>query len=242
MLTQAPPTAHPSYTPKSDREDDNSGHAHRQVIGYLGALLPLLLPLTVWLRPGHADLDWAPSSISAYYWSGAVSLFSGVLAVLSVFLLTYRGYDNEDGKWDRRAAVVAGIAAALVAIFPTEPSQSLQVLHPWWAEWVDWTHKIAAVVLFSMFAVFSLWLFRKGATDDAEKRLRNNIYLVCGIGIIVSMGWAAANAIADRSVFLPEAAALWFFAWSWLVKGRALRSIKVTAQSAKARLTGAAAR
>jgi hypothetical protein len=237
MLTQAPPTAHPTYTPTSDRPDDNSGHAHRQVIGYLGALLPVLLPLTVWLRPGLEDLEWAPSSISAYYWSGAVSLFSGVLAVLSVFLLTYRGYDNEDHKWDRRVAIVAGVAAALVAVFPTEPSQSLQVLHPWWAQWIDWTHKIAAVVLFSMFAVFSLWLFRKGASDDPKKRRRNHIYMVCGVGIIGSMLWAAGNAITDRSVFLPEAAALWFFAWSWLVKGRALRSIEVTVKSAKAKLT-----
>ena len=237
MLTQAPPTAHAAYTPNWDRPDDNSGHTHRQVIGYLGALLPVLLPLAERFRPGQAQLGWTPDSISAYYWSGAIPLFTGVLAVLSVFLLTYRGYNNEDGKWDRRAAIVAGIAAALVALFPTEPSQAIKDLHPWWAEWVDVTHKTAAVTLFGMFALFSLWLFRKGNADDAEKRRRNTIYMVCGIGILASMGWAAVNMLRKQPVFWPEAAALWFFAWSWLVKGRALRSIATTAKSAKAKLT-----
>lgn len=82
-------------------------------------------------RPNLAADAWSGTSISAYYWTGAVSLFAGLLAVLSVFLLTYRGYANEarrnkfdefeSDKIDRRAAIVAGVAAALVALFPTSP-------------------------------------------------------------------------------------------------------------------------
>jgi hypothetical protein len=38
---------------------------------------------------------------------------------------------------------------------------------------------------------------------------------------------------SDRSVFWPESSALVFFAWSWLVKGHAIHSIKSTVGVAK---------
>jgi hypothetical protein len=91
-------------------------------------------------------------------------------------------------------------------------------------------------VLFSMFAVFSLWLFRKGGPDgekEADKRKRDSIYLVCGIGIVASMAWALVAGQSHRSVFWPESLALVFFAWSWLTKGRALHSVKATLGAAK---------
>src|SRR5712671_280637 len=112
MLTQAPPTVSPYLPPTpGQRPDDSSGHAHRQVIGYLGLALPILLAQVVRLRPNAAADQWSGTSISAYYWTGAVSLFAGLLAALSIFLLTYRGYANESHKYDRGAATIAGIAA-----------------------------------------------------------------------------------------------------------------------------------
>lgn len=177
------------------------------------------------------------SSISAYYWTGAVSLFVGLLAALSLFLLTYRGYSTN--KWDRRVAIVAGIAAAVVATFPTSPPRGIATL-PWWSSWINKTHTVAAITLFSMFAVFSLWLFRKtaeGETPATDKKLRNGIYLLCGIVIVASMVWAFIGGKSGRSIFLPESLALIFFAWSWLVKGRALHSIKRTLSSTKDKVT-----
>ncbi|MFL5608071.1 MAG: hypothetical protein ACJ8AD_16585 [Gemmatimonadaceae bacterium] len=236
MLTKAPAAAMQyAPPPPGQRADDISGHTHRQVIGYLGLALPILLVQVQRLRPNAPTDQWVGDSISAYYWTGAVSLFVGLLAALSLFLLTYRGYANESYKYDRGAAIIAGVAAALVALFPTSPPSGLAPL-PWWASWVNTIHIAAAIVLFSMFAVFSLWLFRKTAPGEqppAEKTRRNAIYLVCGIAIVASMIWSVVWGQMGRSIFWPESSALVFFAWSWLVKGRALHSIKATVGAAK---------
>jgi hypothetical protein len=238
MLTQAPPTAS-QYSPPSpgERPDDLSGRRHRQVIGYLGLALPILLVLMVRLRPNPASDRWVGDSISAYYWTGAVSLFVGLLAALSLFLLTYRGYANEFHKYDRGAAIVAGIAAALIIFFPTTPPRGITPL-PWWRDWINTTHLIASIILFSMFAVFSLWLFRMTASrgePPADKKRHNAIYMLCGIGILASMVWAAVLRNTGRPTFWAESFAIGFFAWSWLVKGEALHSITSTLRAAKAK-------
>lgn len=230
MLTQVPlPAAQYAPAKPGQRHDDISGRRHRQVIGYLGLALPILLVQSIRLRPNAAADQWSGDSISAYYWTGAVSLFVGLLAALSLFLLTYRGYANESHKYDRGAAIVAGVAAALVALFPTAPPPG--IAPTWWGDWIDVTHTIAAITLFSMFAIFSLWLFRKtapGEQPSADKRRRNTIYLLCGIAIVASMGWAVVARQSGHSIFWPESSALVFFAWSWLVKGKALDSISAT--------------
>ena len=89
MLTQAPSIVS-QYAPPApgDRPDDLSGRAHRQVIGYLGLALPILLVQAERLRPNAPADQWTGDSISAYYWTGAVALFAGLLAALSLFLLT----------------------------------------------------------------------------------------------------------------------------------------------------------
>ena len=240
MLTQTPLTA-ARYAPPApaQRPDDISGHRHRQVIGYLGLALPILLVQLVRLRPNAPSDQWSADSISAYYWTGAVSLFVGLLAALSLFLLTYRGYANKYHKYDRGAAIIAGLAAGLVALFPTSPPSGIAPL-PWWADWINKTHTVAAITLFSMFAVFSLWLFRKTAPGEqmpADKKRRNAIYLLCGIGIVASMIWAVVARLSGRSIFWPESLALGFFAWSWLVKGQALASISSTLGAAKGKVT-----
>ena len=241
MLTQVPPAASQHTRPaRGERPDDISGHTHRQVIGYLGLALPIVLVQVVRLRPNAPSDQWSGNSISAYYWTGAVSFFVGLLAALSLFLLTYRGYDNKFYKYDRGAAIIAGIAAALVAIFPITPPSGIAPL-PWWADWINKTHTVAAIILFSMFAVFSLWLFRKTAPGEqppADKERRNTIYLLCGIAIIASMAWAVVAGRSGRSIFWPESFALAFFAWSWLVKGQAVDSIASTLATAKKKMNG----
>lgn len=223
----------------TDPPDDLSNHRDRQVIGYLGLALPVLLVLAEWVRPNAVGDRWSGTSISAYYWTGAVSLFVGILAALSVYLLTYQGYANESQKWDRLTAIIAGVSAAVVALFPTSPPLGISAL-PWWSPWIGKLHAIAAIALFSMFAVFSLWLFRKttpGEPPTADKKQRNAIYLLCGIVIVASMAWAVVAGLSDQSIFWPESFALVSFAFSWLTKGRAVRSIKSTLGSAKDKIT-----
>lgn len=220
-----------------DRLDDRSNARHRQFIGYIGLALPWLLIAIVTWRDGwqvFKDLD----SVSAYYYSGASALFTGMLFVLGLFLAAYEGYANRLQKWDRLFARVAAIAALIVALFPTDVPLDFTVL-AWWRPWVGKLHIGAAIVLFLVFAVFSLWLFR--ATEqsaalpgqvsqaapvvDPNKRWRNDFYLVCGLAILACIGWAGVNHFGGRPIFWPEAGALTFFALSWLVKGYFLKSM-----------------
>ena len=217
------PLFHPSGA------DDRSSHAHRQLIGILGLVLPGLLWLMAVWRPTEALPRLQPlSSVSAYYYTGAVAAFVGILIALAVFLFTYRGYDNVHGRRDRVAAVVAGGAAVVVALFPTAAPAGLSA-PSWWTLRTGTIHYASAVVLFGAFIYFSLFLFpksnvRDGASLPGDKRVRNRIYIVCGGAMVACILWAGGALYAGRPIFWPEALALEFFAVSWLVKGRADRT------------------
>jgi hypothetical protein len=214
------------------RPDDLSDRAHRQLIGYIGLVLPLVLIYMAIARDGVAQ--WRKlESISAYYYTGAVTAFVGMLVALALFLFTYRGYANPYHRFDRAAAVIAAIAALGVALFPTRAPDGVAAL-TWWEPWEGRLHHVCAVALFLMFAVFALWLFR--LTPDPEtaapdKRTRNHVYLACGVAILVCIAWAGWAAINGRSIFWPESVALVAFAVSWLVKGRAHTTIAEAGRS-----------
>jgi len=59
-----------------ERPDDLSDHAHRQLIGYVGLVLPLVLIVITLLRDG-VERWRSLTSISAYYYTGAVAAFVG---------------------------------------------------------------------------------------------------------------------------------------------------------------------
>lgn len=206
--------------------DDLSSYAHRQLIGAVGLLLPILLWLIAGWRHTAILPAWKPlGSVSAYYYTGAVSFFAGALVALALFLFSYRGYQNEYGHRDRVAAVIAGGAAILVAFFPTDaPTKDLSF--PWWTPPMGVIHYLAAVALFGSFIFFSLIQFpksnvKKGNPVPMDKRVRNSIYIVCGVAMIACMAWAAISSWRGGSIFWPEVLALEFFAISWLAKGRA---------------------
>ena len=205
--------------------DDLSSHTHRQLIGLLGMLLPILVVIIAWLRPTEVlPGTELLNSVSAYYYTGAAPVFAGLLAALATFLFTYRGYSSRTNKVDRIAACIAGGAAALTAFFPTgAPEDSLRF--DWWAAWVGKAHLAFAGLLFTTFIFFALVQFRRSrrARGDLtrDKKIRNAIYLVCGCGMIGCIVWIIVNKmVLHKSIFWPEALALQFFAVSWLAKGR----------------------
>ena len=217
-----------SLVPSSE-PDDLSGHAHRQLIGYLGLSLPVLVWLAAGWRPMSGLEAWTLlGSISAYYHTGAVAALVGILIALAVFFFTYRGYGNEYGRRDRIAAVMAGAAAVLVAVFPARPPDGLPP-PLWWDETTGRIHYAAAVVLFGAFIFFALFQFPKSKQTPGEplpldKRVRNRIYRVCGAAMAVCVAWAGTALFTGAAIFWPEALALECFAVSWLVKGRADRT------------------
>ncbi len=218
---------------------DLSTEAHRQLIGALGFLLPFLLYLTAGLRPTRGLPEWGLlRSVSAYYYSGAVAIFVGVLFGLALFLLTYRGYS--DSRADRILGRFAALCAFGVALFPTAAPEPLAE-PSWWDTASQTLHLVAAALLFSCFALFSLWLFRRtdvppGQALPADKRARNRIFLICGVVLVASIVWAGSALVWPHDIFWPEAVALWSFAISWLVKGRADRTLAAAARRMTARV------
>ena len=210
--------------PDPARPDDLSGDAHRRLIGWIGLLLPALLVVIAIERDGLAR--WRSlESISAYYYTGAVAAFVGMLVALALFLFTYRGFDNEYHKADRGVAFTAGVAALAVAFFPTAAPADVPPL-AWWTRTTGVIHHVAAVVLFAMFAVFALWLFRLRRDGKTETTgWRNKVYLACGAAIVACIAWAGYNGYAAREIFVPESIALVAFSFSWLVKGYAVETL-----------------
>ena len=86
-------------------------------------------------------------SVSAYYYTGDVAAFVGILVALSVFLFTYRGYSNAYRRRDQCAAIIAGTVAIGVAFFPTGDPASLPV-PSWWTPQTRTIHYFSAVVMF----------------------------------------------------------------------------------------------
>jgi hypothetical protein len=217
-----PPGADALFPPHEP--DDRSSYAHRQLIGYLGLSLPWLLVSLAGIRP-MAEFESVTllPSVSAYYYTGGVAAFVGVLCALAVFFFTYQGYANEARRWDRWASVVAGTAALGVAFFPTAPPMT--PLRPsWWTERVGHIHLASAMTLFAALIFFALVLFprsRKDRTPTPAKRARNAAYYVLGGLMAACVVWALVAQLTGRPIFWAEALALEFFAISWLVKGRA---------------------
>lgn len=202
----------------------------RRFVGVAGLLLPIILLVAVVLRP-TTGLDTFLNSLSAYYYTSAIMVLEGILLVLGVFLLTYKGYPkNKYQLADRVAAGVAGWAAFFIALFPTYPPKGAMA-PSWWTETAGKIHDWSSAVMFVMFAVFALWLFRK--TDQQvmtrDKKWRNHVYLVCGVLIVGSIVWVVylektvKPPDSSPNIFIPESVAIISFAASWLVKGGVLR-------------------
>jgi hypothetical protein len=212
--------------------DDQSSRAHRQLIGYIGLVLPILLILIVRARDG-VETWKSLDSISAYYYTGAVAAFVGMLVALALFLFTYHGYRNKYYWADRAASITAAVAALGVAFFPTEAPAGATALS-WWSQATGALHFASALVLFTMFAVFALWLFRvtsSGKEVPRDKRWRNRVFLLCGLSIVANIIWAVVAKWNQGSIFWPESLALVAFAVSWLVKGYAHTTITTATRS-----------
>jgi uncharacterized membrane protein YiaA len=187
----------------------------RRVVGILGILLPVLLVVGSSLVHSRLDIQ---NSISDYYGTEMRDIFVGVLFVVGLFLFAYRGYDGRDNI----AGYLACLFALSVALFPT--TSASQVIRT--------VHFISAAALFIVLAYFSLFLFTKTDRDvlPRKKRIRNMIYRICGVIMLVCIVSIAlysvlpynASVATIKPVFWLESLALWVFGISWLIKGETL--------------------
>lgn len=201
----------------------------RKLIGYGGILLPFICMGGAALIGGKCIQE----SVSMYYYSNMRDFFIGVMAVVSLFLMTYKGY-----CWvDDMVTTSSGLMGLLLALFPcmlnkdaTDPV-GIFMLKQSTSETI---HVISAALFFILLAVNSIWLFTRSNTKWKDftfrKKFRNIIYVSCGVIILVSLALLVILTIAlgaayvseHRIPLILEIIMLAAFGFSWLVKGGSL--------------------
>jgi len=213
----------------------------RKGVGWIGLLLPIVLPIgkLIFEKPGGLE-----ASMSAYFYTVTGRVFVGSLCAIGVFLISYK-YK----KWDVIAAVIAGICAIGVALFPTAPELDPTVTQ----KAIGIVHGIFAGLFFFTLACMSIFLFTKtnpyqtlkptkfsdylsmfvvtrtkpGLPLNPRKKKRNIIYRICGyviLACIIGIGIVGIPCIKEHieqchPVFWLESLAVFAFGWSWLTKG-----------------------
>lgn len=205
----------------------------RRAMGVLGIALPFVLMFWGFALSGELQ-----GSISAYYGLRTRDAFVGTLFVIGLFLCMYRGYERRDD----RAGNLACVFALGVAFFPHDAEG-----------WQSTMHFVCAGGLFLMLSIFSLILFTKtkspgcpkwwrrilfafhfgdattGDSRNPRKRMRNRIYVFCGLVILacIVLIWPFSLLFPEGSaLFWIESVMIWAFGISWFVKGNWLRWLK----------------
>ncbi len=199
----------------------------RALVGGMGLLLPLLLFL-IDSRLFQETPD-PRGSLSAYYYSGVRDLFVGALCVTGAFLVTYKVAER---NLDNTASIVAGLAALVVALFPTgRPDDALgltSVQRVFTEEWVERIHfGAAAVFILSLGLVSVTFGIREGKRDPSDDQRRSPLFwrrfhIGCAGVIAAAVVFIAFSKLVvgpPGYLLIGEVAAVWAFGASWLMKG-----------------------
>ena len=179
----------------------------RCTIGWLGILLPWLVVLLLWAFP--------PSISATYYTAEAITPFMIILGSASFLLFSYKGY----GMIDDIINTSAGLCGLLICLFPCATS-AIELVGTFQipSNISGWVHNIAAFCFFGLLSYNSLFLFTRGDSNPTKnKKIRNIIYRVCGVGMIASFTLLLLPNFYIKT-WLVEAIALFFFGVSWLTK------------------------
>lgn len=189
----------------------------RSMIGWLGMILPWLAVL---LQLFNDIFKWPPS-ISATWYTNACTPFMIILGAAGLLLICYHGYDKTDDILN----TLAGIMALGICLFPCKAAYVPEGCISWEPVGTflipmvvsSWIHNICAIGFFVILAYISIFQFTKGDSGTRNKRIRNVIFRVCGIGMVASFLIFLLPKFYIR-VWLIEAIALFFFGVSWLTK------------------------
>jgi hypothetical protein len=209
------------------------------LIGVLGMLLPLLLYLCIWLDSHYTRVM---PSISHYHFTRANPIYILVFSLMAFHLIVYRGFSESEFY----ITLLAGMAAVCVLLFPTnnmdtyccDPYNSVAITRLRDSDFRTTVHYIAAAVFLVCLAWMSLFKFTRSsqanpANRTANKRLRNRIYRICGVVMLLSVAFIAyAFFLApdgfkkwydnNNLTFWMEAIAVESFGISWLVRSKKL--------------------
>jgi hypothetical protein len=199
----------------------------RRLIGIVGIALPIIVVSGGFIQNGFVILD----SISYYYYTNMRDFFIGLIFAISLFLISYTGYE----KIDNIVSNLSGLCALGVIAFPV--SMYCGKSHRVGIFLIDDTlsgyiHLVFSALFFLLLAFNSIFLFTKHGSRriTKEKRHRNFIYRLCGIIMILSMLCIITFTTCLKKTFIwkvhpvliLESIALLAFGISWLVKGHTL--------------------
>ena len=202
-------------------EIDDVMKAHYRSARWTMAWLCLLLPFLsvlfglIGVLQGYNPAGWY-HSISDTYYANSKAIMIGILSITSFYFATYKGYDIRD----RIINILAAICAAGVALFPNKGVDGLIQM----PNVGGIIHCAFALVLYLTFFLNCVWLFRLGDSNTKEKKIRNNVYLGCGISIAVAVGVLVAGNIFNLKHYIPnfvwiaEVVAQIAYATAWFIK------------------------
>jgi hypothetical protein len=199
----------------------------RRLIGVLGIALPIIVVSGGFIQNGLV----IQGSISGYYYTNMREFFVGLLCGVSLFLISYKGYE----KIDDIIGNMAGIFALGIIIFPTSMycgkvvKVGMFLIDDNISEYI---HLSFGALFFLLLSFNSIFLFTKRDPGilSKEKKLRNIIYRFCGIVMILVVLCITIYTTFLRNtsiskiypVLILESIALSAFGISWLVKGNTL--------------------
>ncbi|HEY6843084.1 MAG TPA: DUF998 domain-containing protein [Thermoanaerobaculia bacterium] len=196
----------------------------RQMIGWIGLLMPFVVRVGAM---GFQQLA-TQGSISAYYYTGMRDVFVSTLVLVGALMTCNR----TPKTFDNVLSIAAGSAAIGVGLFPIDPEFAKQIAdrcpcladHRCVIHGILGYHYIFVIVFFALLTVMVTFRFPAFTPVDAERemRLRNVIYRVCGVVMLlafVAIGIAYAR---HSGFFWPESVAVFAFGVAWLVKGQTI--------------------
>ena len=207
----------------------------RVFAGFLGMTLPWIALLGAYIfsnaRPDSIpEHFWEKLSISETYY--VTPALAGILTTAAVVLMSYKGYN----LLDHVVTSISGLFGIMIVLFPCScPMAEGDTLVGFFqlpAKVSDIIHCTSAVLFFILLAFNSLFLFTQGESQkntngeagqkqnlSKEKRIKNIIFRVCGIGMLSVMILIPLPIQFFAKIFVVEAIALTFFGIGWLVKG-----------------------
>ena len=208
----------------------------RNLIGYCGMILPIVLILTTKIAPSDKKIE---SSFSDYYYTSSGDILVSFLCILGAFLFFYKGYNKKENI----LSTIAGIFGIFVAFSPTaseDLSQSFSVHTPLpnVPEIFGFErHTIVAGLFFIILGFISLRCFPQTDVNNQKKQIttrkkkRNNIFKVCGWIMLICVPIMGIFFVSDKFstmfgkipfIFIMETIATWAFGISWLTIGETI--------------------
>ena len=198
----------------------------RNLAGFLGMILPwisLIGAIIVSNTTGVPAEFWPTLSISATYY--ICPALTGILTAASVVLMCYDGYSLRDNI----VTTISGIFGIMIVLFPCACTVSGEMVGFFQLPVAisNTIHCASACAFFILLSINSLFLFTIGEKEPTkQKKIRNIIYRVCGIGMICALILMVLPVSFFAKTFVVEAIALTFFGISWLVKGQVFGILK----------------